>query len=359
MAKILLFSDIHIHNHKKSYERLSDCINAFKWVFEIARQNGIKSIIFGGDLLHERLKIDSCVYQNIYNILKENNDFDLYLLLGNHDIWFNEKTDISGVYPFESISGIRVIGKPQTIQIEDSEWDFLPFTHDPVESIKIFNKKNIDKRYLIGHISIDGATLDSGKISDVIIEHDGEMVKVSENLFSNYKYAFFGHYHKAQKLGEKSEYIGSPLELSFGESGEKKHVIILDTETNKKKYIVNDFSPKHIYINQKEIEKIDKKTIDNNFVCILSEDLTSIDAKESINFIKENFSPQSIQFKKFTSSNSEKKDKKKIDDVKIVLNDEHKMIEKYIEKCSSKNLNQDTLKEIGNAILEKASSIDK
>lgn len=359
MAKILLFSDIHIHNHKKSYERLNDCINAFKWVFETARQNGIKSIIFGGDLLHERLKIDSCVYQSIYNVLKENSDFDLYLLLGNHDIWFNEKTDVSGVYPFESISGIKVIGKPQTIQIEDSEWDFLPFTHDPVESVKIFDKKNIDKRYLIGHISIDGATLDSGKISDVIIEHDGEMIKVSENLFSDYKYAFFGHYHKAQKLGKNTEYIGSPLQLSFGESDEEKHLIIIDTETNKKKYIVNDFSPKHIYINQKEIEKIDKKIIDNNFVCILSEDLTSIDAKESISFIKENFNPQSIQFKKFTSPNSEKKDKKKIDEIKFILNDEHKMIEKYIEKCSSKNLNQDVLKEIGNAILEKANSIDK
>lgn len=360
MAKILLFSDIHIHNHKKSYERLEDCIKAFEWVFDVARQNNIKSIIFGGDLLHERQKIDSCVYQSIYNVLKKNQDFDLYLLLGNHDIWFNEKTDVSGVYPFESLRGVRVIGKPETIQIEDSLWDFLPFTHDPVESLSKFNLKNIDKRFLVGHISIDGAVLNSGgQISDVIVEHDGEMVKVSEQLFANYKYSFFGHYHKAQKLGKNVEYIGSPLELSFGESGEEKHLIVFDTNTSKKEYVVNNFSPKHIYVYQDEINDIKKEEINNNFICVLSEDLSTSDAKEKVDFIKENFLPQSLQFKKFVSKKSQKEDKKKIDEIKFVINDDNKMIEKYIEQYNTKNLKPDILKEIGSKILEKASSIDK
>lgn len=360
MAKILLFSDIHIHNHKKSYERLQDCIKAFEWVFNTARENGIKSIIFGGDLLHERQKIDSCVYQSIYNVLKNNSDFDLYLLLGNHDIWFNEKTDVSGVYPFESISGIKVIGKAQTIQIEDSEWDFLPFTHDPVESLKKFELKNIDKRFLVGHISIDGAVLNSGgQISDVIIEHDGEMVKVSEELFSSYKYSFFGHYHKAQKLSKNVEYIGSPLELSFGEAGEEKHLIIFDTKTCKKEYVINNFSPKHVYVYQDEIDDIKKNDVNNNFVCVLSEDLSCNSSKEKLDFIKENFSPQSLQFKKFSSKKTQKEDKKKIEEIKFVINDDNKMIEKYIEKYNSKNLNFETLKEIGEKILEKANSFDK
>ena len=360
MAKILLFSDIHIHNNKNSYERLDDCIKAFKWVFKVAEENGIKSIIFGGDLLHERQKIDSCVYQSIYEVLKENENFDLYLLLGNHDIWFNDKTDVSGVYPFASIKGIKVIGKPQTIKIEDSLWDFLPFTHDPIESLKTLKLKDSDKKFLVGHISIDGAILNSGgRISDIIVEHDGEMVTVSESLFENYKYSFFGHYHKAQKLSKNVEYIGSPLELGFGESGEEKHLIIFDTNTMKKNYVINNFSPKHIYVHQDEIQETSKDVIDNNFICILSEDLSSNSNKENVNFIKENFSPQSIQFKKYSSEKTEKNDKKKIEEIKFVLNDEQKMIEKYIEKCNFKKLNEDVLKEIGKAILEKASSIDK
>jgi len=360
MAKILLFSDIHIHNHKKSYERLDDCIKSFEWVFDVARENKINSIVFGGDLLHERQKIDSCVYQNIYNVLKKNQDFDLYLLLGNHDIWFNEKTDVSGVYPFESMERIRVIGNPETIQIEDSLWDFLPFTHDPVESLKKFDLSNIDKKFLIGHISIDGAILNSGgQMSDVIIEHDGEMVKVSKDLFSNYKHAFFGHYHKAQKLAKNVEYIGSPLELSFGESGETKHLIIFDTNTLKHKYIVNNFSPKHIYVHQDSIEDVSKETIDNNFICVLSDDLATTDTKEKINFIREKFSPKSLQFKKNNSKKTQNEDKKKIDDVKFVINDDGKMIEIYIEKYNSRNLDCAILKQIGSSILERAHEVDE
>lgn len=360
MAKILLFSDIHVHNHKKSYERLEDCLKALQWVFDTAKKHKVKSIVFGGDLLHERQKIDSCVYQSIYNVLKKNDTFDLYLLLGNHDIWLNDKTDVSCVYPFESISGVKVIGKPETIQIENSNWDFLPFTHDPIESLKNFDLKNVDKRFLIGHISIDGAVLNSGgQISDVIIEHDGEMVTVSKDLFVNYKHAFFGHYHKAQSLADNVEYIGSPLELSFGEAEEEKHLIIFDTDTCQKEYIVNDFSPKHIYVKQEKIEKVKKNEIDNNFICILSEDLSSLEAKESLTFIKENFSPNSLQFKKYTSKKSDNKDKKKIEEIKTVINDENKMIEKYIEKHNVKGLDVSVLKEVGKIILEKANTIDK
>jgi DNA repair exonuclease SbcCD nuclease subunit len=251
MAKVLLFSDIHIHNHKKSYDRLEDCLKALEWVFETAKKENIKNILFGGDILHERQKIDIFVYNKIYNSLSENlkdSDINFYCLLGNHDLWFNEKTTISGVYPFQSIQGFKVISNPETIQIDDSEWDFLPFTHDPIESLKTFNKKNIKNRFLLGHISIDGAYLNSGSVSDVIVEHDGEMVKVSKEIFSNYKHSFFGHYHKSQNLTDNVEYIGSPLELSFGESEEEKHIIIFDTSDCSKKYIINDFSPKHIYI---------------------------------------------------------------------------------------------------------------
>ena len=68
-----------------------------------------------------------------------------------------------------------------------------------------------------------GAVLNSGgQLSDVIVEHDGEMITVSKDLISSYKYAFFGHYHKAQVLSDNAEYIGSPLELSFGEAEEEK-----------------------------------------------------------------------------------------------------------------------------------------
>lgn len=358
MAKVLLFSDIHIHNHKKSYERLDDCLKALQWVFDTAKKENIKNIIFGGDILHERQKIDIFVYNKIYNSLNENlknSNINFYCLLGNHDLWFNENTSISGVYPFQSIKGFRVVSNPETITIEDSEWDFLPFTHDPIESLSFFEKNNIKNRFLIGHISIDGACLNSGSISDVIIEHDGEMVKISKDIFVNYKHSFFGHYHKSQKLAKNVEYIGSPLELSFGEAKEEKHIIILDTESCNKKYVINDFSPKHIYIKEDDIDKTPKEILSNNFICLLSSDVSSLKTKECSEYIKENCNPISFQVKTVSTKEDQFLDASLIADAKSLIIDEEKMIKMYVESQELKTLDKNVLIEVGSKIVKTTS----
>jgi DNA repair exonuclease SbcCD nuclease subunit len=53
MAKFLLFSDIHVHPHKQKTERLHDCLKALNWCFEVAEENSVNAILFGGDLLHQ------------------------------------------------------------------------------------------------------------------------------------------------------------------------------------------------------------------------------------------------------------------------------------------------------------------
>jgi len=358
MAKVLLFSDIHIHNHKKSYERLEDCLKALQWVFDTAKKENINNILFGGDILHERQKIDIFVYNKIYNVLSENlnkSNINFYCLLGNHDLWFNEKTSISGVYPFQSIKGFKVISNPETISIEDSDWDFLPFTHDPIDSLKTFDKNNVKNRFLLGHISIDGACLNSGLISDVIIEHDGEMVKVSKEIFTNYKHSFFGHYHQSQNLADNVEYIGSPLELSFGEAEEQKHIIIFDTNDCSKKYIVNNFSPKHIYLKEDKVDKTPAEIINNNFVCLLSSDITSLKTKECTEYIKENCKPISFQVKTISNKEEQVLDASLIADAKALVIDEDKMIKRYVESQDLKTLDKNLLIDVGLKIVKKTS----
>ena len=355
MAKVLLFSDIHIHNHKKNYERLEDCLKALQWVFDTANKRKIKKIIFGGDILHERQRIDIFVYNKIYNILLKNlqdSDIDFYCLLGNHDLWFNENTTISGVYPFQSIRGFKVISNPETINIEGVDWDFLPFTHDPLESMKSFNKKNMKDRYLIGHISIDGALLNSNSVSGVIIEHDGDMVKISKDIFANYKHAFFGHYHKAQELANNVEYIGSPLELSFGEAQEEKHIIVLDTDKNTKEYIKNNFSPKHIYIKEDELKNLSKEEIENNFICLLSSDITSLKTRECSDYIKDNYNINSFQVKTLSLKEDQAIDESLISDAKSLILDEAKMIKAYVESQNLQNLDKEVLISVGNDIVK-------
>ena len=138
MSEVLLFSDLHCHCHKRNAERLEDCLKALNWVFETARKRGIKSILFGGDLFHDRQKIDVFTYQKTYDVLYENlikEEFDLYVLLGNHDLWYNDKTNVSSVTPLKALPGVKIIDEPCRLKIENHYWDFIPFTHNPVNAL--------------------------------------------------------------------------------------------------------------------------------------------------------------------------------------------------------------------------------
>ena len=256
---ILIFSDIHIHPHKKDPKWVDSCLEVLEWVFDVAEKNNISDIVFGGDLFHDRAKIDILTYHKTFDLLRKklapSNSPNLYLLLGNHDLWLHEKTDYSSVYPLSAIEKITVISEPCTIKVGNHEMSFLPYTHDPIRDLEKI-KNNYKPKVLVGHIAIDGAIFNSsGTLSEVNLEHDGEMIKVSKDIFNDWDHVFLGHYHAEQKISKNVEYIGSPLQLSFGELGQKKHIVIFDFKTSEKIYIENNFSKVHRYL--KETDNVD------------------------------------------------------------------------------------------------------
>ncbi|RTK95644.1 MAG: hypothetical protein EKK64_06195 [Neisseriaceae bacterium] len=348
MGKVLLFSDLHIHPHKRKNERLEDCLKALEWVFEEAVKNGVKTVIFGGDLFHDRQKIEVYTYQRTFETLKKclTKDINLYLLLGNHDLWFNDKTDVSSVYPLSSLPGVRVISKPERLMLEDSYWDFIPFTHDPINTLEELKKLQGKQEYAIGHIAVDGAVLHGSQYSDVAIEHDGDMVTISPKLFKDYKHTFLGHYHAEQRVTNKVEYIGSPLQLSFGEAFQEKHIILFDGETGEKKYIKNTFSPVHLII---PIEDKDKYSLEGNFVQIKVENLGSTDLLSMKKDILNNNNIGSLEIKQ----SKKKIDENVIQDARSILYKGEIMLSKFIEENPSQGLDKDILLEIGKQICQK------
>ena len=93
MSRILIYSDIHIHPHKKKVERLHDCLKAQEWVFQTAKDNNIRDIVFVGDLFQDRQKIDVTTYHLTFDIFEKylKGDLRVWLLLGNHDLWYYDR----------------------------------------------------------------------------------------------------------------------------------------------------------------------------------------------------------------------------------------------------------------------------
>ena len=171
-------------------------------------------------------------------------ELDLRLLLGNHDLWHFQRLDISSVNPLRSIRGVSVIDSPRVEMVGDFQFAFLPYTHDPISDILLLEKewkKVADGKRMVlgGHISVDGAVWNvrHNTVSEVSVEHDGDMVRVGAEVFRRWNRVFLGHYHAAQKLSDNAEYVGSPLQLSFGEAFQEKHLVVYDAEDDSVEYI--------------------------------------------------------------------------------------------------------------------------
>ena len=346
MSKLLIFSDVHIHPHKRSEDRLQDCLDALEWVFKTAEEQSIDHILFLGDLFHNRQRIEILTYHRAFNVFKKylNGKIKLWILLGNHDLWYRDKGDINSVAPLSALPGVTVIDREATLDILGHSIDFIPFTLDPIESLKKINQSrgNDSKKLLCAHIALNGAKYNSGMMSDVVVEHDGEITKVDSSLFSEWDQVFLGHYHLPQII-QNVEYVGSPLQLSFGEANQIKHILIYDLETQEKEYIENDFSPKHLIIPYDQIKNYDLK---NNFIRIVVDDISSSDLIEIKDALLNEGELGSLEIKQVIN----KEDTQTVEDAKSILLDENLMFEEYIETVNIGELNRDHLLEIGKKI---------
>lgn len=354
MANILIFSDIHIHTHKSSLKRLQHCLDTLRWVFDTAIQRGVKNVLFLGDLFQDREKIQILPYQRTYEIINHycgDGDLNLYLLVGNHDMWFADKTDISSVYPFGSISGVKIINKCQTIDIDGFKVDFLPFTLNPIKVLEDFQGPR--SRLLCGHISLDGAQLNTlyGTQADVTVEYEGDMIPVDAEQFTGWEKVLLGHYHGEQRI-KNIEYVGSPLQLNFAEAFQKKHIILLDTDTLEQEYISNDFSPRHLILKEDELSNYD---LNNAFVKMTPKDMLTSDLSDLKKQLFESCDILTLEFTAPKLSQDTIVKEQIVDAQQFMVQDKEEMLDNFIKASTIPDaLDLNTLLSIGKDICQRS-----
>lgn len=359
MSKALIFSDLHLHSHKESVGRLNDCLKVLDWIFNEASKHDVEHILFLGDLFHERSKIDVLNYLRTFetfmrHMLENDPKYHCWLLVGNHDMYLKEKWDVNSVKPLSAIPKVHIIQEPCTLNIGGVDIDFCPHTENPFKELQKL-KNGSKRKLLLGHMSVHGAKLNKlyGTKSDVIVEYDNDMVAVSADIFDDWEKTFLGHYHGAQNLNEKVEYVGSPLELSFGEAFEDKHIILFDLETFEKTYIKNTFSPKHYIIRPEEIGDYD---LNHNFVRI---ELDCRKAGQILDLRKTITSTYKVASLDFKEPDIKKNDDEiaLVEDAKNILKDENEMLKIYMKRRGvPKELNNQKLETIGQKIITKSRS---
>lgn len=287
--KLAIVGDLHfgIRNNSQQYLRYqSEWIE--KELKKITDKNECDSVFFLGDVLDNRTSISPLIMKEVrrlFKLLAERYE-NVFVLLGNHDIYYRNTRDIhslefledQGVVLFEDTSEITFNGGKKCA--------VLPWItkHDEkyVESLLVNN--NYD--YCFGHLEINNFEMIRG-----VVEKDG----LKQSLFANVGKVYSGHFHLRRKA-DNIDYVGTPYELDWGDYGEDKGVTVLDVDSGDEKYVKTKQAPIHIRLNSGKVslEDIDNKLIKNNFVQLKFHD--GITEVERIDYIERINSLEPISF---------------------------------------------------------------
>ena len=252
MEKIAIIGDIHFSRKaenpiikkyiKEGQKKFFDSL-----VVDL-KAAGITTVLMTGDLHDTRVIIDVESMVTTKRLLQEQmKDFDIHIILGNHDMYYENSYDISALELFEDIPNVTVY-RESVVQKEllGKNWYFIPWVIPEkeekfvsfLEKLATKSQEKRDKTVLFGHFDMFGMDMEgNGNLSPAGID---------PNLFLKAaKTTFSGHYHAqsdVKKMGSEICYVGSPYPMTFANSGSKHGYWILDEKGNRE-FIENTLSP--------------------------------------------------------------------------------------------------------------------
>lgn len=316
----IAFSELHAYNNPSRSIFLEDGIrswvkhqlNILTQIEDYAVESGIDTIIFGGDLFHEKNYISQDLYNIIWNKFKKLGEkFYVALNTGNHDYFSIDRN--STLKPFTSI--VEVVKKPLDITFAPNT--LIRIVPHGTLTEDILDTKQLKHKHLIlfTHEDIQGLTYGAN-------DYEFES-RFKKSMFKNWT-VFNGHIHKPQVLDNIIN-MGSCMQQNFGEEGEDKFFYIYDNGKYEKIKLEH---PRFITVNS----------------------INDVDAKDNYNYYRINIYPEELKdpiFKKFNvEPNIVKKYKRECKIVTTQKETIKDIIEQYVA-LSETNLNKKKLIQLG------------
>jgi len=241
--KFAFIADIHLSRYGQDKiedetnlpERLHSLKTVLDNVAEYCVKNNIRVIVIGGDILHGKSIIHAIAQDIMLDYFEHWADMiRFYVIDGNHDLSGKGHKVVSALKPLRNARSTTWIPYYETARIGDIL--FVPYGPSMVETIK----KNSAK-VLISHFGLNEGVLNSGIsiISDIALK----------DLIGKYELVLLGHYHKPQDIIRDDislYYVGSPIQLDWGEKNDVKRFLVVDSETLEVESVPTEGYRKHI-----------------------------------------------------------------------------------------------------------------
>jgi exonuclease SbcD len=229
--------------------RIADQLTLLDWTLDRAIEYHADHIIITGDVFEDP-KPHPALIAMFMSWLKKCQVYDInvHIIIGNHDILrsgfiYTSPLDIISEADLEKIHIYKEI---DTVTIGTSAFTFVPYRDrksfsvaSNIEAISmvrdslVYELASIPSTYqkvLIGHLAIEGSIPVGDEIDDIANE-----LFCPLNMFQGYDYVWMGHVHKPQVMQKFPHiaHIGSMDISNFGETDQKKFIIIFDCSSSK------------------------------------------------------------------------------------------------------------------------------
>ena len=324
--KAVIIADIHLSRYSQdSIEstsnlpmRLHGINQAFLNILKYCYDNLIKNVIILGDVLHTKSIIHSLAQSIMLDWFRNNKNIDFIIIDGNHDLSGKGSDAISALKSVDSESNVFRIPGSKYHDL-DNDILYVPYSTEMVSVIK-----NSSAKYLMSHFGLSEGMLDSG----ISIKSEISM----KDLRGKYENVFLGHYHKPQEIMEeniKLSYVGSLIQLDWGEKNQDKRFFDLDFEKNELKEILTNGYKKHVEF------ILDENTIDTEEIVKKANQM--LELGHSVNLIKKS---KNIQLNENLISNIKIIDRTEVDITNRGINQSMNEMDKFKKYLNIKNISE-------------------
>lgn len=261
-SKFAIFTDLHLGVHQNSSTWHNIALQWTDWFVKELKEKNVEDIFFLGDFFHSRSEISVNTIHASADLLSRFSDFTIHMIVGNHDSYYKQKSDVNSLSILSGYPNIKVYDKVTLLTIGDKKITLCPwgFDYNSIEKSDI----------LLGHFEIESFKMNAHKLCEVGVKPK-DLLKKSKLIFS-------GHFHLHEEReydNGKIIYVGSPFQLDFGERDTKKGYYLIDMNDLTYIFYQNEITPIHKkllvsdIIGEDGIEHTVKELIENNFIKIV------------------------------------------------------------------------------------------
>lgn len=260
--KVCCVSDIHVGVHQNSPMWHKTTLSWASWLKKELTAKNITDIIIPGDLFHYRDEIGLTTIHVVSDMLTIWKKFNILILVGNHDAYYKDKSDINSLSILSGWDNITVISEPTQLECFSKKFMVCPWG-TRVSEIK---KSDI----IFGHFEIQSFKYNQHKICEEGI-NSGDLLRKAPLVIT-------GHFHLREERKYKNGtvlYVGNPFQMDFGDVYSTKGYYLLDLVTGEYDFHENDVSPTHQKVKLSELVEIGsinehvKRVFKNNIVKLI------------------------------------------------------------------------------------------